>query len=252
MSFFEHLIQALAFPFKDPQWVKKLGIGFLLGLGNSIVPLLPALILSGYCYKIMRRVIVEGGDPYLPEWEDWSTLLSDGLKLWGAGIVYSLPILVLVIPSMIFFMLSGIALPFLIDSSGRMPIDSDMLILGPFLIGAGIMCLGAPLGLLINLVKSPGMGHLAAKGEFSAAFRIREIWPILKAGIGPYLIILVANLLLSFIFTAIMQVVILTLIFAILYPALLGLYIFLVMLYNHTFEALAYREALRRLAGTAS
>lgn len=252
MSFFEQLIQALAFPFRDPQWAKKLGIGVLLGMGNMIVPLLPALILSGYCYKIMRRVIVEGGEPYLPEWEDWSTLLSDGLKFWGAGILYSLPVLVLACVSMAIFMIPGIALPILVDTNTGLPKDSGLLLLAPFLIGGGMMCLASPLGLVLSLFQSPALGHLAAKGEFSAAFRIREIWPILKAGIGAYLIVLVASLLISFIFTAVMQVVILTLILAILYPILFGLAIFLVMLYNCTFQALAYREALRRLAGTAS
>jgi hypothetical protein len=252
MSFVEQIIQALAFPFKDPQWAKKLGIGFLLGLGSSIVPLLPALILSGYCYRVMRRVIVEGGEPYLPEWEDWSNLLSDGLILWGAGMLYSLPILVLVVPALIIFLISGFSLPFLIDPSGGMPQDSGMLVLAPFLLGAGILCLATPLGLAISLVKSPGMGHLVAKGEFSAAFRIRETWPILKAGIGPFLIIVLANWLMGFLFTMVLQVLISTLILILLYPVLFGLELFLVTLYNYSFEALAYREAQRRLAGAAS
>jgi hypothetical protein len=249
VSFLEQIIQTLAFPFKDPQWAKKLGIGFLLGLGNFIVPLVPALILSGYSYKIMRRIIVENGEPYLPEWEDWGTLLTDGLKLWGAGMIYGLPILVLVFACMAISFVPAMALPLLIDSSGRLPPDAGLLIFGPFVICIGVMCLAFPLGLAIGLFRAPALGHMVAKGNFAAAFQIKEYWPILKTGIGAYLIVIMATMLVSSVAMMAIQLVMLTLILAMLYPLLLGLYIFLLMLYTYTFEALAYREGTRKLAG---
>jgi hypothetical protein len=195
------------------------------------------------------RIIVETGEAYLPEWEDWGTLLTDGLKLWGAGMIYNLPILVIVFACLAISFVPAFALPALIDSSGRLPPDAGLLIFVPFLICMGATCLAAPLGIALSLLRSPAMAHLVAKGEFSAAFRVKEIWPILKAGIGPFLVVIVVNMMIGFVFTAVMQVLIFTIILSILYPLLLGLYIFLLTLYNYTFEALAYREALRRLSG---
>jgi hypothetical protein len=62
-------------------------------VGKSLLnPLIiPVFILSGYGYRIMKRVIVDGQPPELPEWDDWGGLIKDGLCIYGAGLIYSLP-----------------------------------------------------------------------------------------------------------------------------------------------------------------
>jgi hypothetical protein len=94
-SFFNILINSLAFPFKDPDWLKKSAIGFALVLAMYVIPIVPMLFIAGYGSRIMKRILVEEGKPYLPEWDNWEGLLTDGGKLWGAGIIYALPILLL-------------------------------------------------------------------------------------------------------------------------------------------------------------
>src|SRR6185503_7118827 len=91
-SFTTDNLQTLAkFPFTDPQWKNKFLIGGLLTLAGYAFPLLPLLFVYGYCAQIMRRIIVEKGEPYLPEWQDWGKFLLDGLKLGGVGLIYILP-----------------------------------------------------------------------------------------------------------------------------------------------------------------
>src|SRR3546814_6276942 len=60
------------FTFTDPQWKNKFLIGGLLTLAGYALPILPLLFVYGYCAQIMRRIIIEKGEPYLPEWQDRS------------------------------------------------------------------------------------------------------------------------------------------------------------------------------------
>ncbi len=65
----------LIFPFDDPHWVKKLATGGLLILASLIIPLIPLFFVAGYCLRICQRIIHDGGEPYLPEWDDWNWFL---------------------------------------------------------------------------------------------------------------------------------------------------------------------------------
>lgn len=49
MSFFALLFRMLAFPFRDSNQIKKLGVGFLLMISGLAVPFIPAWILAGQC-----------------------------------------------------------------------------------------------------------------------------------------------------------------------------------------------------------
>jgi len=66
-----------------------------------------SVFVVGYAYQIIQRIILEDGEPYLPEWEDWSKLFNDGLRLTGA-------LLILYIPT-ILFSLIAILLNFLLQ-----------------------------------------------------------------------------------------------------------------------------------------
>ena len=63
----QQLQNIFTFPFKDPDWVKKLAIGSLLILSGFIIPILPILFVYGYIMRIMERIIVQDGELYLPE-----------------------------------------------------------------------------------------------------------------------------------------------------------------------------------------
>ena len=74
----EDLKQLFAFPFQDPRWQNKFLIGSLVVFAGFIIPLIPFFFVYGYMAQIMRRIIVEKGEPFLPEWDDWGKLFVDG------------------------------------------------------------------------------------------------------------------------------------------------------------------------------
>jgi hypothetical protein len=223
-GFFDQVIGSIGFPFKGSQWGKKLLIGALIGLANSIIPILPVLIITGYCGKIMKQIIQEGEEPYLPDWDDWGGYLGEGLKLWGAGIIYSLPLIILLLAAVAGMILSGLLIGFSSNSS----YDSNSI--SPGLMALPMLFIPIAFGLLC-----------------SAAFRFKEWWPILKAGFSAYLIIVLASFLLSFIGITVIQLLNSTIILCFLYPLTIGVFTFLLSLYQYTFWALAYREGRRRL-----
>ena len=86
----------LKFPFQDPKWGTKLLIGAALVFANAIIPLLPAILLTGYIARLMRST-ARGNDPALPEWDDWGGLLRDGFRLWAASFLYALPLVAMML-----------------------------------------------------------------------------------------------------------------------------------------------------------
>ena len=76
---------------KDPDIGKKLLIGSLLALtGIGIIALL------GWMLEIMRK-IQRGEEPTLPAFDDIGTLFIDGLKVTAIGVVWSLPVAIVVV-----------------------------------------------------------------------------------------------------------------------------------------------------------
>ncbi len=66
----------LKFPFEGRNWQSNFLIGAALSLGNFVVPIVPMLFVSGYSLQIMRGGI-EGQEPSMPEWKDWSNRDSE-------------------------------------------------------------------------------------------------------------------------------------------------------------------------------
>jgi hypothetical protein len=241
-------LQVLGFPFRERQAVKKIAIGGLLSLLTFVIPIIPMLILSGYAARIMKRILRDG-DPYLPEWDNWNELLSDGLRVWGASMLISLPVLIPMWASLFFMFLSWFVLPAL-ASSNIIASDTATTLVISFsifgLLGFGLALLISP---LVALAQSAAIGHVVAHDSFQAMFRVREWWEILRAGLGVFVmewaVVLVLSVLGSIAISA-------SWILCFLYPVLLALYPFLIVLYSYTFIALAYREARRRLLARAA
>lgn len=81
--------RALTFPFDDDEWLKKLGLGVLIGL----IPVVGQMTLQGWSFEIMKRV--RRNDPVpLPDWSDFGGLLGTGFKIFIAQLVYQIPTLV--------------------------------------------------------------------------------------------------------------------------------------------------------------
>jgi len=247
-SFFDELLHSIAFPFKDSDWVKKLAIGFGLTLAISIVPIIPTLLIAGYCQRIMKQIIIEDGEPYLPEWVNWGAMLSEGLKLWGAGIIFVLPLFLLIFIALVFMLLAVAGPVFFIRSNGTIAPAGSII----FLAGIGLfivmMSLVSLLSLAINLIQGPAIGHLVAKDSFSAAFRVGEWWPILKKGFGAFLTVIISTIVLFGLAFFAIQILSITIILIFLLPFLFLFLTFFINLYTYTFYALAYRYGRRKLS----
>lgn len=205
----DHLKGVFSFPFKDERWVEKLLI--LIGLILFGFLLLPYFFVSGYFYEIMRRIIVDREAPSLPEWDDWGSYFTNGLKLFAMSLIYSMPAIVLMIVSQVIFVFwvglvdSGAAEEFWLPLVG-MPI---------FYIVMGV---GMILGFVSMLAMVAAMGHLVAKDEFGAAFRLREIWSIFRKNFAGYLISFVVLMGLYWVVMMISQVLMFTVVLCCLYP----------------------------------
>lgn len=70
-----------------------MGIGILISLVSFLI--LPTFLLYGYAVGITRNVMNNEKLP-LPEWEDLGTLFKDGMVMFVAGIVYTLPFWLLI------------------------------------------------------------------------------------------------------------------------------------------------------------
>src|SRR3990172_3893388 len=85
-----NISKSFSFVFEDKQWISKLGLGALV----TFIPILN-FAWSGYMVGILRNVLNNEPEP-LPNWDDFGKKLSDGFFLALAGLIYSLPMIVLI------------------------------------------------------------------------------------------------------------------------------------------------------------
>ncbi|MCS7179263.1 MAG: DUF4013 domain-containing protein [Anaerolineae bacterium] len=85
--------KAFRFVFEDRDWVTKLLLGGLI----LLIPIFGIFALMGYMITVIRRVL--SGDPNpLPDWRELGQKFVDGLLVWVAIFIYTLPALLLSCP----------------------------------------------------------------------------------------------------------------------------------------------------------
>ncbi len=82
-------VKALTYPFEDQDWLKKIGIAALV----QFIPIAGVLALQGWSLEICQRVRRNDSTP-LPDWSNFGGLLSKGLIVFLAMLVYQLPTLI--------------------------------------------------------------------------------------------------------------------------------------------------------------
>src|SRR5262245_17443241 len=102
MLFGYNLNDLVVFPLEDSEARKRFLVGCLIYLAGFFIPILPWLITSGYNAIIIRQVL-NGEKPHLVPWDNWEELLKDGARLFGIGLVYSIPLLILLINLFLMF-----------------------------------------------------------------------------------------------------------------------------------------------------
>jgi hypothetical protein len=249
----EGIKQAVFFPFQGKKWGIKVLIGaVLLFIGGFFIPLLP---IYGYYGRIMKRIIVQDEDPGMPEWDDWGGLFLDGIKLFGAALIYLLPSLLLISVGYILFMVLDLSFAFATPSytqspSGFFPTAVIGSTLGIFA-GMGMILVGVVLAVITSFIIPLALANLIVKGEFSAAFRVKEWWSILKANFSGYILanalvfgIFYLMYMLAFAFYA-------TVILCFILPFALAFTFFISGVIGFGIYSIAYRDGIRQLATTA-
>ena len=236
-----------AYPFQDTNWKNKFLIGSLVVLAGYIIPIIPFFVVYGYMAQIMRRIIVERGQPYLPEWDDWGKMFMDGLKLLGALLVYSLPIFVLFCASYLFIFLT-IGVSASVEASSDAP--SGLAAVGPLVGTFGFFCMFGIImifALALGLVSPAIMGHIIATDEFSAAFRFGEWWSIFRANLGGFFIAYVIVLALYSAFSFALSIMYLTIILCCFLPIIMGPVTYYMLLISAVVFGQAYRDGVDKL-----
>lgn len=244
--------QAVFFPFRGKNWGVKLLIGSALALASCIIPLLPAIPLMGYYAGIMKKVILQDADPELPEWNDWGALILDGLKVGGVILIYMLPAIFLVVGGYILFFVLNFSFAFSTAGdpySGYYPDPSRFFgsMVGMFG-GMLVVYLGFFLAMLTALLLPPALGNLIAKGDFAAAFRIREWWPLLKANWTGYILAIAIGFGGMYLLYAGIMFLYVTVVLCFLLPFAICILSYLLGAIQSSLSSIAYRDSLRKLA----
>jgi hypothetical protein len=235
--------QILTFPFKETESRKNFLIAALVYFASFIVPILPLILIMGYTARIMRQVF-NGDAPHMPAWDDWESMLKDGLVLFGVRVVYMLPLFIILFP--LFF--GMMFLPIWLNSSNG---SSDALILLPFLFFGIMMMVIFPISLALGILLPAAEAHTIINGDFVAGFRIREWWSIFRANwVGfllAYLISMIASIALTFIIQIAMITIVLICVLPFIMPAVTA-YLTFVM---YAAFAQAYKDGKSRLTQQA-
>lgn len=231
------------FPVQDAESRRHFLIGCLVSLFAMIVPILPYFFLMGYAARIARQVF-RNEPPRMTTWNDWRTLFIDGGRMFGARFIYTLPILILILPLMISFFILPFGMIYLEETADNAAASSIFLLY--FLAIMGFLTILAPISLVVSVIVPAAEMHAVSLSEFAAAFRVREWWPIFRSNVGGFIatfaVYMLAALAASFLFQIVMISLILTCQMPILLPVI-TMYLVLIM---YTTIAQAYREGKTR------
>jgi hypothetical protein len=168
--------KSFSFPFEDPDWLSKLGLGALI----SMIPILN-FAWSGYLVEIIRNVRNDHPGP-LPTWDDLGKKFNKGLILFGAALVYLAPALVALCLPLGIIALSS-------SSSG----NSNMQDLGQTLTEAGgvlflsLLCIFILYGFLFSILYPAILEMFSREGTFASCFRLREAFELVRRNTGVFL-----------------------------------------------------------------
>ncbi len=167
--------RAVGFVFEDQDWLKKVLIGGVVWL----IPIVGQLLAVGYGLEVARRV-VKGHPQPLPEWDEWGTKIVEGFMNGVIGFVWALPIIV--VASCFGFLLIPLT------NSGGDEVGFLSIVLS--------LCIGLIVliySLALALVLPAAVMNYVTTGELGAAFRFGEIFGMVRANLGAYLMVLVVT-----------------------------------------------------------
>jgi hypothetical protein len=176
--------KALTYVFDDERWISKLIIALIIGLFSWLI--FPLFFLIGYAVDITRNV-KDGMEKPLPEWEDWGKLFMDGLYIFLAQLVYTLPFLIIMCIGSIATGGMGAAA----DSAG----DPEAMFAMMGTTGAILGCLGL-LWMVALIFISPAIiiQYVINDDDFGSCFRFGEVFGIASKSIGDIVIVILVTM----------------------------------------------------------
>jgi len=213
----------LLYPVRDAFARKQFLTASLVALAGMIVPIIPLLILTGYCARIMRQIIDQDIDPSMLEWQgsNWGELLKEGTRISAVRLVYGLPIILFIgcgivsmLSSPIFFNSTSSG-----DHNPSAPMGAISLIagIGIFFLA---MVVSLPLGIIIGAAES----HTVAKQSFNAGLRVSEWWPILRNNLGQFVGVYLFTFMAGFVLSIGIQIATITVVLICVVPFLMVAY----------------------------
>jgi len=173
--------KAFSYVFDDEKWITKILIGGLFVLVSPLLVGIPFLL--GYVVQTVRNVMMEEAHP-LPEWSNLGDKFVKGLILAVILILYNLPVILL-------GCLLGIA-SLVVRDRGE-----DLVVSGTFC----VQCLSSLWWLLIAIVFPAVVIRYAESGDFAAAFRFGDIFSLIAANLGDYIVAILVGWLASLVAT---------------------------------------------------
>lgn len=249
-EFTQPIQEVISFPFKDPQWKQKILIGCALGFASFFTFNISWLFVMGYFYQIRRRIIVEGGQPYLPEWTNWGKLITDGLKVLAANLIASLPVMILSIIGAASYFGSFFWIPF--NAAANPDPNASQLYMFVLFIGFLIMGIAmlasSVLGLAEAIFLPAAICQLVAVDSLKGFFQIKTWWLVMRANFIGFLASFVVMGGLVFISYFLLSFLYMTLVLCFLLPFLVVIVMFYAGLISCTLFAQAYRAGSKKLA----
>ena len=185
--------KALTFITEDERWVNKVIILLIVSFFSWLI--FPIFFLIGYAIGITRNV-KDGVEKPLPEWEDWGKLFMDGLYIFIAQFVYTLPFLII---ACIATVATG-GLGALADSGGSSDAMGALFGVTGLIIG----CLGF-LYMLALVFISPAIiiQYVLQHDDFGSTFRFGEVFAIARDSIANILIVILVTMGIGFAVSAV-------------------------------------------------
>lgn len=163
---------AFSYVFKDKDWFKKI----LMPALCMLIPVVGQFVVIGWGLKITKRVIDGYEEDALPNLE-FGADLKNGFLAAVIQIIYFIPIGIII-------GIAGGMLSFGMSDEGAL--YTILMILG-----GCIGLVGLLLAILIAFLSVAGVANFVAKGVFGAAFRIKEVFGLVKKAFGSWLLYII-------------------------------------------------------------
>lgn len=172
--------KAFTFVFDDQDWIKKVAINALIGL----IPIVGQIYLLGWGLEVARRIVMRDGTP-LPD-VDFGKHLGHGFKAFVIGLVYSIPIWIIMIP---------VAIVPVLGEAIDMDYDTVATVSMICSVCGGLLTL--VYALFLGIAMPAAMTRSVLQGSVGAGLKVGEVIALVRAAPGAYLMVLLGGIVAS-------------------------------------------------------